>query len=41
VTITVQIVAKLAGQVGFRVLPRRWGVERTPSLDQPLPAYRP
>ena len=23
------IVAKLAGQVGFRVLPRRWVVERT------------
>jgi transposase len=28
-TITVQIVAKLAGQVGFQVLPRRWVVERT------------
>ena len=27
--ITVQIVAKLAGQVGFVVLPRRWCVERT------------
>jgi transposase len=27
--ITVQIVAKLAGQVGFIVLPRRWCVERT------------
>jgi putative transposase len=25
----VQIVAKLAGQIGFRVLPRRWVVERT------------
>ena len=27
--ITVQIVAKLAGQVGFQILPRRWVVERT------------
>jgi putative transposase len=27
--ITVHIVAKLAGQVGFHVLPRRWVVERT------------
>jgi transposase len=27
--ITVQIVSKLAGQVGFVVLPRRWCVERT------------
>lgn len=27
--ITVQIVSKLAGQVGFIVLPRRWCVERT------------
>ncbi|MCW3820889.1 IS5 family transposase, partial [Micromonospora sp. DR5-3] len=27
--IAVQIVAKLAGQVGFQVLPRRWVVERT------------
>jgi putative transposase len=27
--VTVQIVAKLAGQVGFHVLPRRWVVERT------------
>jgi putative transposase len=27
--ITVQIVAKLAGQIGFHVLPRRWVVERT------------
>jgi putative transposase len=27
--ITVQIVAKLAGQIGFQVLPRRWVVERT------------
>lgn len=27
--ISVQIVAKLAGQIGFRVLPRRWVVERT------------
>jgi len=27
--VTVQIVAKLAGQVGFQVLPRRWVVERT------------
>nr|WP_173034264.1 transposase [Phytohabitans flavus] len=24
-----QIVAKLAGQIGFQVLPRRWVVERT------------
>src|SRR5690606_10472182 len=29
--ITVQIVAKLAGQVGFVVLPHRWCVERTSS----------
>jgi transposase len=29
VGVSVQIVAKLAGQVGFRVLPRRWVVERT------------
>ncbi|MGC9669630.1 IS5 family transposase [Planosporangium sp. 12N6] len=28
-TITVRIVAKLADQIGFRVLPRRWVVERT------------
>ena len=27
--ITVEIVRKLAGQVGFTVLPRRWVVERT------------
>jgi putative transposase len=27
--VTVQIVSKLAGQVGFVVLPRRWCVERT------------
>jgi transposase len=27
--LTVQVVAKLAGQVGFQVLPRRWVVERT------------
>ena len=27
--ITVMIVAKLAGQIGFQVLPRRWVVERT------------
>jgi putative transposase len=27
--ITVRIVAKLAGQIGFQVLPRRWVVERT------------
>ncbi|MFI5497268.1 IS5 family transposase [Actinoplanes sp. NPDC051859] len=27
--ITVTIVAKLAGQIGFQVLPRRWVVERT------------
>jgi transposase len=27
--IVVQVVAKLAGQVGFKVLPRRWVVERT------------
>ena len=27
--IAIQIVAKLAGQKGFRVLPRRWVVERT------------
>jgi transposase len=27
--VTLRIVAKLAGQVGFRVLPRRWVVERT------------
>jgi len=27
--IVVQVVAKLAGQVGFQVLPRRWVVERT------------
>jgi putative transposase len=27
--IAVQIVAKLAGQIGFQVLPRRWIVERT------------
>jgi hypothetical protein len=27
--ITVQILSKLAGQVGFVVLPRRWCVERT------------
>ena len=27
--LTVHIVAKLAGQVGFHVLPRRWVVERT------------
>lgn len=27
--ISIQIVAKLAGQVGFQVLPRRWVVERT------------
>jgi len=27
--VTVQIVAKLAGQIGFHVLPRRWVVERT------------
>lgn len=27
--ITVMIVAKLAGQIGFHVLPRRWVVERT------------
>jgi transposase len=27
--LTVQVVAKLAGQVGFKVLPRRWVVERT------------
>ncbi len=28
-TITVQIVGKIAGQIGFRVQPRRWVVERT------------
>jgi transposase len=28
-TLTVHIVAKLAGQIGFHVLPRRWVVERT------------
>jgi transposase len=27
--LVVQVVAKLAGQVGFKVLPRRWVVERT------------
>jgi putative transposase len=27
--VTIQIVRKLAGQVGFQVLPRRWVVERT------------
>jgi putative transposase len=27
--LTVQIVRKLAGQIGFRVLPRRWVAERT------------
>ena len=27
--VTVMIVAKLAGQIGFQVLPRRWVVERT------------
>jgi putative transposase len=27
--LVVQVVAKLAGQVGFKVLPRRWAVERT------------
>ena len=27
--VSVQIVAKLAGQIGFQVLPRRWVVERT------------
>jgi transposase len=27
--VVVQVVAKLAGQVGFKVLPRRWVVERT------------
>ena len=27
--IVVQVVAKLAGQIGFKVLPRRWVVERT------------
>jgi putative transposase len=27
--VTVRIVAKLAGQIGFQVLPRRWVVERT------------
>jgi transposase len=27
--ISIQIVAKLAGQIGFQVLPRRWVVERT------------
>ena len=27
--IGIQIVAKLAGQIGFQVLPRRWVVERT------------
>jgi alpha-beta hydrolase superfamily lysophospholipase len=25
----VEVVAKLAGQVGFKILPRRWVVERT------------
>jgi putative transposase len=39
-TITVNIVAKLAGQIGFHVLPRRWVVERTLCLDQPLPPHR-
>lgn len=27
--LTVQVISKLAGQVGFKVLPRRWVVERT------------
>jgi transposase len=27
--LTVQVVRKLAGQVGFKVLPRRWVAERT------------
>jgi hypothetical protein len=27
--LVVQVVAKLAGQIGFTVLPRRWVVERT------------
>ncbi|MFG1950316.1 transposase [Micromonospora sp. NPDC048830] len=27
--IVVEVVAKLAGQVGFKVLPRRWVVERS------------
>jgi transposase len=27
--LTVQVVSKLAGQIGFKVLPRRWVVERT------------
>jgi transposase len=27
--LSVDIVAKLAGQIGFRVLPRRWVAERT------------
>jgi transposase len=37
--LTVRIVAKLAGQTTFVVLPRRWCVERT-FLDQPLPTDR-
>jgi hypothetical protein len=35
------IVAKLAGQIGFHVLPRRWVVEKDLVLDQPMPAHRP
>ena len=27
--LTVEVVAKLAGQIGFKILPRRWVVERT------------
>jgi len=27
--LAVEVVAKLAGQVGFKILPRRWVVERT------------
>jgi Transposase DDE domain len=27
--LTVQVVSKLAGQIGFKVLPRRWVVERS------------
>jgi putative transposase len=27
--LVVEVVAKLAGQIGFKILPRRWVVERT------------